>query len=457
MKHIKYQLMILFILLRMTGFGQTGEVNPGQGAVTIADRIIHDENIILADHGFIRSAVAEQKATIYFGQNSTAIDLNLPMNLIPAVYDGVTGLKNFVSKGWEIKNIQIEGWSSPEGDEKLNNKVALKRAESGKIFVKELLSKLKSENISINNIPFDPVSRGEDMDGFLYFIQVSAIPDKAAIIESLNLMTDNEAIEKEIENLRNSYPEIDQTIFPMLRRIEIGIYCIEPQYDDQKMLEMALSDPKALNFNELLYAATLTDELSQKILIYEWAANLTNDRWEAFNNVGCIFLMMEKNEKAISYLSRANNAFPIHGTILNNLGVASIRITNLEKAEGYLKQAEIEETDVNYNMGILRLLQDEYRDAVKYLEKRKCNYNLALALTYSGNLTKAMEILSCSPEKAKKYYLMAVIGAKQNRISVFYDNLQKALEIEPSLKILVQSDEEFIKYRDQLDFKEMFK
>ena len=111
---INYRVItVLFVLIWVLGYGQTGELNPGKGAVTIADRIIHDENIILADHGFIRDAIIEQKATLYFGQNSTTIDLNQPMNLIPAVYDGIKELKNFISKGWEIKNIQIEGWSSP--------------------------------------------------------------------------------------------------------------------------------------------------------------------------------------------------------------------------------------------------------------------------------------------------------------------------------------------------------
>jgi len=167
--------------------------------------------------------------------------------------------------------------------------------------------------------------------------------------------------------------------------------------------------------------------------------------------------MKGDNEKAVSYLSRANNSFPNHGTILNNFGVASLRINNVEKAEIYLKQAEIEERNVYYNMGILCILQEEYRDAIIYLEKRKCNYNLALALTFSGNLQGAAEILACSPDSAKKYWLMAVIGAKQKNIALFYKNLQKAIEIEPSLKILVQTDAEFDKYRDQLDFKELTK
>jgi hypothetical protein len=135
--------------------------------------------------------------------------------------------------------------------------------------------------------------------------------------------------------------------------------------------------------------------------------------------------------------------------------VVSLRIGNLEKAMFYLQKAGIEGINTDYNMGILELLNEQFEISAEFLDVEKCNYNLSLALTFAENFQKAGEILNCSPERAEKYYLMALIGARRQDIKMVYDNIQNAIEMDPTLKLMISSDPEFSAYHDQLDFKEM--
>jgi len=462
MKNVKCILILL--ILSQFALGQAGETTPGKGEITILDRIIHDENIIIAEHGFIRGDIASRSASIYFDQNISAIDPQFKYNLTPAVQKSVTDLKDFIRNGWEIENILIEGWSSPEGSMDYNHKIALDRAESGKVFIKNLMKEiLKEENKSYgisdpgNEINLEVISHGEDLEGLLYGLEVSGIPDKEDIISSLSGKMNEETKEKELVRFMDMYPEIKSRILPLLRRIKITVSCFESQLSDEKMLEIALSNPGSLKYKELLYTATLTENLEEKLSIYESAGERYPEDWKSFNNAGAIYLFLGENEKAVSYFNRANSHFPKNGIILNNMSVGSIGFQDVEKAKYYLNQAEIEGIDIAYNKGILKLMQEDYREAASLLSSERCNYNFALGLAFSDNLEKAADVLSCSPESAQKYYLLAVIGARKNDVKMVYDNILKTLERDPSMKVMIESDKEFSNYWDQLDFKELIK
>ncbi len=106
-------------------------------------------------------------------------------------------------------------------------------------------------------------------------VQSSDIKDKNIIANVVNSQSDPAKREQEIRNMTVIYKEIEDEILPPLRRAEIYVNCYEPSLSDDEIAQFATSDPDSLNINELLYAATLTDDANAKLNIYKTVMNLS--------------------------------------------------------------------------------------------------------------------------------------------------------------------------------------
>ena len=74
--------------------------------------------------------------------------------------------------------------------------------------------------------------------------------------------------EEEIRNMILIYPELERDILPPLRRANMEVNTFEPKRSDMQIAEYSISHPDSLKLNEMLYAATLTDDLNTKKQIY---------------------------------------------------------------------------------------------------------------------------------------------------------------------------------------------
>ncbi|HRF80307.1 MAG TPA: hypothetical protein PL070_09490, partial [Flavobacteriales bacterium] len=75
--------------------------------------------------------------------------------------------------------------------------------------------------------------------------------------------------EEEIKNMAATYKEIADQILPQLRRSEVKLNYQRIGKTDAQLTEMSRTMPDSLNVEELLFAATLTNDLNEQLRIYK--------------------------------------------------------------------------------------------------------------------------------------------------------------------------------------------
>jgi outer membrane protein OmpA-like peptidoglycan-associated protein len=163
----------------------------------------------------------------------------------------------------EINKIEVAGYASPDGAEKLNAKLAENRQKVAANFLKNDLKKNKVKNAIESNIT------AEDWKGFQEAVMNSNIQNKELILNVLSMYSDPEEREAQIKNLSSVYGSIKDDILPALRRSRLILTTDIIGKSDDEIRELAKNDPAQLSVEELLYAATLTDDAASKMAIYE--------------------------------------------------------------------------------------------------------------------------------------------------------------------------------------------
>ena len=110
--------------------------------------------------------------------------------------------------------------------------------------------------------------------------------------------------------------------------------------------------------------------------------------------------------------------------------------------------------EASYNMGAINIMNGKYSDAVSNYGSEN-TFNAALAKLLSGNNDGAMSTLEASKDNASAmgYYLKAIISARKNDASATVNNLKSAFAKDASLKAKAAEDREFLKFKDNADYK----
>ncbi|HSN50181.1 MAG TPA: hypothetical protein VLR52_03040, partial [Bacteroidales bacterium] len=380
------------------------------GIIHTPTRIALDMIPALAEHGYQKEVIVNKVATLYFRINLFKLEPKFGLNKTTEAQDALTQLNAFVLQGWKIKNITIDGWASPDGEETFNVGLSENRAKTGNTYMmdqfknfvkesqkanknrKEVKAKIDSAGKDVN---FVVQSHGPDWNGFLNTIKASDIKDKDKIMNVINSAGDNLKKEQEIRNMIVIYPEIEEKMLPPLRRAEITANLYEPRRTDADLSRLAISNPDSLKVEELLYAATLTTNNDTKITIYENAARLYPESWKAHNNAANANLVKGNLDAAAAHLQKANAQAPNNGIVENNLGVLYAKQRDYVKAEDHFKKAQKLGENENYNLGVLMIPKGDYAKANSMLANSKCTYNLGLAQLVSGDNTAAQTTLMC--------------------------------------------------------------
>ena len=114
----------------------------------------------------------------------------------------------------------------------------------------------------------------------------SNIQDKELILSVLSMYKDPEEREREIRNLSNVFEQLADNILPQLRysRITASVNVIGKS--DEEINSLFDSNPSALKVDEILYAATLTDDNARRMAIYKKATELYPEDYRTWNDLG---------------------------------------------------------------------------------------------------------------------------------------------------------------------------
>jgi tetratricopeptide (TPR) repeat protein len=402
----------------------------------------NDDKVILAKDNFVRITNHEQYAVIHYLINSSVVR---PAQLKDADMKEMSAFIKAAAANdrIELTSAVLDAYASPDGELTLNENLANDRAKSGG---KVVASELKKNKITTPANFLQEVGKGEDWTGFKEKMEASDIKDKDLIIRILQMYSDPAKREQEIKNLAATYKVVAEKILPELRRTQIHLNYKKIGYSDEEITALSKSNPDTLNVEEILYAATLTNSLDEKLRIYMIAErNFPND-YRGANNVGYVLMMMGKPAEAKGQFEKALSvkSNPISS---NNLGAVVRQEGNRKEAMELFKKAASAGPEVNYNMGLVDIQNGNYTSAITNFGSDK-TFNVALAKVLNGDNEGALSTLNASPEKdtAMGYYLAAIIGARMGDGTAVKTNLDKAVELDPDLAVKAATDLEFINF-----------
>ena len=441
-------------------FIEIGKRKLADGVIYTSERIFDNENMIIAYHNYVKENIITKNSGLFYQVNRHNLNWRVPMNKAPESKESLNKIFDFINEGWVIKNIELNGWASPEGEETFNEGLSENRSKTAhKYMLRKIkqLAKAKDSKLNINNVEEDITfvlnHYGPDWNGFIDAITTSDIADKNIILNVVKSAATPDKKEQEIRNMIVIYPEIEENILPPLRRSDIFVNCYEPKLSSEEIVKLATSDPSQLDGKELMFAATLINDLNTKLAIYKDVISLHPKCWSAYNNLGMVNIELGNYDKASKFLAKANELTENNGKIINNLGVLACKLGNYKEAgEHFLKAKSLGE-NVDYNLGVIEIENGNYDKALSLFGNTKCDYNVALAQMMTGNIEAAEKTLKCTKENtAETYYLLAIIGSRTTNTSMMYEYLLKAIEKCPALKAQAKADREFINYENEADF-----
>ena len=349
----------------------------------------------------------------------------------------------------EITSIEISAYASPDGALDLNKGLAENRQDNT---AKVVNKNLKKDKIQAN---VDTKYTAEDWEGFQELVAASNIADKELILRVLSMYQDPERREQEIKNISSVYSTLADEILPQLRRSRLTLNYNVIGKTDEEIAEAAANDPASLTLEELLYAATLTDDAAQKEAIYKKVTDLYPNDYRAYNNLGVLAYQAGDYDKANSYLKKAASIESAPEVNLN-LGLVALAQGDTDAAATYLSKASGAD-GLDEALGNLYIAQGEYAKAVTAFGDTKSN-SAALAQILTEDYNKAKATLEAvDPADGYTYYLKAVIGARTNNSSTVISNLKTAVAQDSSLKAQAAADLEFAAYADNAEFQAIVK
>lgn len=418
-------------------------------------------------------------ATIYFDLNSSVMNWSNKYNKSQAAKDSIKAFVNFLNEDLIVDRVIISGWASPEGEESNNQGLSERRFQQGKKWFEEQYNKylkdyakknkLKIKDLQKPSFEYVNNAKGEDWDGFEAAIEKSNMAQKNQILNVVKSQSSNEMREQKIREMTDIYPEIADVILPPLRRAEMSLVCKKHDtYSDAELIRLVKSNPKDFSINERLYAASVSQDLAEKEIIYKALIQdeATQGDWRAYNDLAALKLNAFYNggstqdlNDAVSYLNKAAAISPNNGVILNNMALAAFLQGDLTNAKSNFeasKDAAVEPVNQDYTLGVFAIKEGDYTKAAQLMNNKNCDYNTALVQVLNKDYTAAQNTLNCIEHvDAQTAYLKAVLAARMKDENGVYSHLENAINLNAAYKKTAKRDAEFKKYRHTDIFKNL--
>ena len=350
---------------------------------------------------------------------------------------------NADTKNFKLNNIEVSAYASPDGGLKLNSDLAEDREKNAEKYLNRQLKKAKIET----NV--DAKYTAQDWEGFQKLVAKSNLQDKDLILRVLSMYQDPEQRENEIKNISSVYKTLADEILPQLRRARLTANYDIIGRSDEEINEAFDTNAKVLSVEELLYAATLTNDNARKEAIFKKTTELFPNDFRAYNNLGELAFAAGNTDKAESYFKQAAAKNANAPEVNSNLGLCELIKNNVASAEAYLGKATGANAS-NEALGNLYIMQGQYQRAVNAFGDAKTN-SAAQAQILAKDYNKAKATLQAVEKKdAMTDYLMAIVGARTNNESLVSSSVKSAIAKDPSLAAKFANDREFAKFANIL-------
>lgn len=346
----------------------------------------------------------------------------------------------------EIHSLEVSGYASPEGGVDLNTRLAKERQANAQRFLQNQMKQDKVKAEILANMT------AEDWEGFRKAMEESNIKDKDLVLRVLSMYSDPEEREAQIKNLSAVYKTIADDILPALRRSRLILTTDIIGKSDDEIKAYMQNDPAALNVEEMLYAATLTNDPAEKMAVYRKVTEQFPNDYRGWNNLGMCYFQQNNIAEARRCYTKALAIEPNNADVNYNAGLAAMADNDLAKAEEYLGKAGGTKGDLNAAMGTLYTMKGDYAKA-KNAYKGGASNNAAVQQIMNEDYAGARKTLAAVENpNATTAYLAAVVGARTNDRDAVYTNMRLAVERDANMKARAQKDIEFAKFMEDETF-----
>ncbi len=396
-------------------------------------KTLASENGCIAPDTFQRVNEKKQEANIKFLINQANIRKSELKN--NSVKEFVEMLKkiNADREGFNVQNVEIQAYASPEGGVKLNDKLAGNRKNESEKYVKNTLKRTKV------NADIDAHYTAQDWDGFQKLVAASDLQDKEVILRVLSMYEDPQEREQQIRNMSAGFRELADGILPELRRSRLIINYETIGRSDEQIKAQYSEDASKLSADELLYSATLDEPVAKQEEIYKKTAETYPNDYRAYNNLAALALAKGDTAKAREYAQKAASLGANTPEAQANLGLLSLIDGNVQDAERAIAKSSGSES-VNQAIGTLAIAKGDYAQAEKAFAKVNSN-TAALAQLLNKNYDAAAKTLDrVENPNAMTDYLHAVVAARRGNKFAASSYLKEALQKDSSLKQYAEND-----------------
>ena len=436
--------------LRMSGAqgDKTGDfpaVELSLGVMATQDLVQPDEQFVIAPDNFQRVMTYVQDLTFNYNYQSSAVKR--------AEYNDEDwkAAKDLMALAASADSVSVVGvatssYASPEGEINLNEDLAMKRANSANKAVSRELARKK---IDLDEAALRAMPKGEDWEGFKKAMRASEIVDKDLILRVLEMYSDKNKREEEIKNIAKTYSEIEERILPDLRRSQVAITYTVSGYTDEELVDMSKNNADMLTVEELLFAATLFDDLNDQLEVYQNTTRVHADDFRGHNNVGVTLMAMGRMKQAGDAFGAAQTLNSGNGIVQTNVGALARQNGDMDAAETAYGKAS-GSPELSYNKGVLAIAQGNYGRAISSMGNNT-SLNLALAKILNDDANGARTTLENSgDDSAMASYLLAICAARLKDNAGVKKNIDAALAKDPTLRARAQNDLEFRNHKAAL-------
>ena len=320
------------------------------------------------------------------------------------------------------QKLYVNGYASPDGPEKFNDKLSSARSKSGHKAAQKLLKDTGME--------LDAASYGEDWEGFKELVAASDIEDKDLILQVLSRYDSSTQRESEIKNMSAVFTELKKEILPKLRRAQlINSTDIKGKTNDEMAALINEGRLEELTNEELLYMAeSVLADAKAKVAVLEYTAKKFNDA-RAYNNLGVVLAQLGDKAKALTAFEKAAQLGLNNNEINSNLALANLANGNVAKAQQFAAAADAK------TKSLISAAQGSYSAAAATLE----GYNAAIASTLNNDLSAAKKAIAAETT-AKADYLRAVIASKEGDLETAKAQLKSAIAKDATLAAKAAKD-----------------
>ncbi len=399
----------------------------------------HAKPIVLKDK--YQRIVPEQKMAdiLYVINRSDIRSAELKSEDIQALKDYIALVMQ--NERMAVKGVTASSYASPDGPLTLNERLAEQRGKAAEKYLQKEYGKVPelAQFFATKTTP-------EDWDGFKTLVQESSIADKELILRVLSMYQDPVVREQEIKNMSSAYEALADEILPQLRRSKFTVDVDLIGLSDEEILAAINGDASVLSLEQLLYAATLTEDVNEMLKYYKMAAEKEPKCLRAWNNIGWAYLNMGKADEAMEALEKAK-AIKNDDNVKSNMGFVELLNGNYTAAAEYFNSMTAATPESKFGLGTVAIHEGRYDQAVNYLGDEP-SMNLALAQLLKGDVNKAQTTMASVPpcKCGAPSYLKAVIAARNDDKDGVINGLREAIGYNSDWKNYAMTDLEFAKY-----------